>query len=715
MIQPDSPPVLDLESLVMPGQASTAPAPLTHPVVEPQIVQPEIVHPEIVQPSSIQSGSMGPPMAASEPTVVDPSQRSAGGKKKTLVYMAAGAGGVLLLLVVFLLVTGGDSGSADAFGRRALAAIQAKDPEQLCEFYAKYEDIQWMLERFRSAIDDPLKKARFEEAIGNRFDEEGMTRYNDDWRKGVMRFLTFIENGEAELTFEQLGNATYLGLVGEVPRRTFEEEFGVSHEDAGVIIIGEPEIFIGVQGRVYVINLNYALSYLNGHWRVSGDWGLGLRLAFDQPIDLDEVKFERVAPGAPAGREVLERVNQYLRDSQGVRQGQESGIFANSKVKTASAQMMLFKTPLDTYQLHLGHYPATEVGLQGLREPPSDALGQQKWSGPYLRREIPADPWNGAYQYELMTDPANGAPAYRIWSSGPSGQSNGDPPDGDDVSVYSYERPANLAALPGPSRVEIPRGDNNLPDRREIVDLNDLERGTGTSGPGTSTPEPEKADKPSWINDAPVFSATILQAILRHTRTIIKEWDNQPENLEDADRRRLDEGFYGTLAQMGLAATFRDEKDPEAQAVVDEMVQLLFTFGNNEKKLDLITEHGQFTYNLAREGLRRIALYGTITAIEQKDRYFETTLKVKTEEESTDVIVISRVDSFSPLKPGQQVLILGVSILNPVENVNGYRGDAKQLVIGGCLVVLKQPGGADGKRQDEDAADPGSDDGSLPE
>ena len=109
------------------------------------------------------------------------------------------------------------------------------------------------------------------------------------------------------------------------------------------------------------------------------------------------------------------------------------GIFAKSKIDAASAQMLLFKTPLDTYQLHIGYYPATEVGLQGLRQPPSDSIGQQKWSGPYLKSDIPVDPWNGAYQYELTTDPASGNPAYKLWSNGPDQQSGTE----DDVIVTS--------------------------------------------------------------------------------------------------------------------------------------------------------------------------------------------------------------------------------------------------------------------------------------
>ena len=261
---------------------------------------------------------------------------------------------------------------------------------------------------------------------------------------------------------------------------------------------------------------------------------------------------------------------------------------------------------------------------------------------------------------------------------------------------------SGLESSLGPSQVESPRGDNNLPDRREIVDLNDLERGTGNSQParlpGASIPEPEPVDEPGWISDAPVFGATILQPMLKQTRMEIKEWEDQPDELEAAERRRLDEGFYAMLAQLGLGITFADETDPEAQALVDETAQLLTSFRGNEKKLRLITEHGYFKYNLPQEGLRGIALFGTITAIEKKDPYFEVTLKVETEDESTDLVVISRGDPrelpvrpISQLKPGQQVLILGTALLDPSGNINGYQGDAEQLVIGGFPVVIKQP------------------------
>ena len=78
-----------------------------------------------------------------------------------------------------------------------------------------------------------------------------------------------------------------------------------------------------------MIEFNEVLVYLNGHWRVSGDLGPRLSFAFDQPIDLEQVRFELVAPG---GREVLERVNRYLRDSQRVRQEQGNGVSTDTNV-----------------------------------------------------------------------------------------------------------------------------------------------------------------------------------------------------------------------------------------------------------------------------------------------------------------------------------------------------------------------------------------------
>jgi general secretion pathway protein G len=72
------------------------------------------------------------------------------------------------------------------------------------------------------------------------------------------------------------------------------------------------------------------------------------------------------------------------------------GKVSGAKQKTAKAQIELFGTALDAYRLDTGKYPTSEEGLKALREKPS---GADNWQGPYLPKEIPADPWGNPYVY----------------------------------------------------------------------------------------------------------------------------------------------------------------------------------------------------------------------------------------------------------------------------------------------------------------------------
>lgn len=69
-----------------------------------------------------------------------------------------------------------------------------------------------------------------------------------------------------------------------------------------------------------------------------------------------------------------------------------------SEVATAKAQMDALEKALDQYRLDVGRYPPTELGLKALVDRPAN---EPKWNGPYLRKEVPLDPWGKAYQYKL--------------------------------------------------------------------------------------------------------------------------------------------------------------------------------------------------------------------------------------------------------------------------------------------------------------------------
>ena len=103
------------------------------------------------------------------------------------------------------------------------------------------------------------------------------------------------------------------------------------------------------------------------------------------------------------------------------------GKVGKSKQRAAKAQISLFETALDTYRLDAGKYPATEDGLQALREQPDDV---KNWDGPYLPKNVPLDPWGNPYVYECP----GGHGDFDIISLGADGNQDGEDEDMDIVS-----------------------------------------------------------------------------------------------------------------------------------------------------------------------------------------------------------------------------------------------------------------------------------------
>src|SRR3989441_594005 len=86
---------------------------------------------------------------------------------------------------------------------------------------------------------------------------------------------------------------------------------------------------------------------------------------------------------------------------------------------TAKAQISEFESVLDAYRLDVGRYPTTEEGLQSLRVRPGNA---ERWDGPYLRKDVPADPWQRPYVYRFPGQHGD----YDLYSLGADGQDGGE-------------------------------------------------------------------------------------------------------------------------------------------------------------------------------------------------------------------------------------------------------------------------------------------------
>jgi general secretion pathway protein G len=71
-----------------------------------------------------------------------------------------------------------------------------------------------------------------------------------------------------------------------------------------------------------------------------------------------------------------------------------------SKAKIARAQMTSLEQALDQYRLDVGSYPSPEQGLSALINQPT---GLARWQGPYLKKDVPKDPWDNPYIYKLSS------------------------------------------------------------------------------------------------------------------------------------------------------------------------------------------------------------------------------------------------------------------------------------------------------------------------
>lgn len=100
-----------------------------------------------------------------------------------------------------------------------------------------------------------------------------------------------------------------------------------------------------------------------------------------------------------------------------------------AKVTMARGQIDGFMTALDNYFVDNHNYPTALQGLAALRTAPANA---SNWRGPYLKKEIPADPWGNPYVYR--SPGRNGG--YEIISYGADGVEGG---EGENEDINSWQ------------------------------------------------------------------------------------------------------------------------------------------------------------------------------------------------------------------------------------------------------------------------------------
>ena len=106
-----------------------------------------------------------------------------------------------------------------------------------------------------------------------------------------------------------------------------------------------------------------------------------------------------------------------------IRQGE------SAKRTAARAQIGSFMNALGIYKLDTGVYPPTTQGLQALRVKPGDL---PNWAGPYLPKDVPADPWGRPYEYKYPGDHGEDPDVISLGADGVPGG------DGNNADIVSW-------------------------------------------------------------------------------------------------------------------------------------------------------------------------------------------------------------------------------------------------------------------------------------
>ena len=94
-----------------------------------------------------------------------------------------------------------------------------------------------------------------------------------------------------------------------------------------------------------------------------------------------------------------------------------TGRTEQARITAAQTQISTLGTALDAFEVDNGSYPRGGDGLQLLVSAPS---GAANWRGPYLKSDVPLDPWSHPYVYEYPGKINQSG--YDLRSIGPDGQ-----------------------------------------------------------------------------------------------------------------------------------------------------------------------------------------------------------------------------------------------------------------------------------------------------
>lgn len=88
----------------------------------------------------------------------------------------------------------------------------------------------------------------------------------------------------------------------------------------------------------------------------------------------------------------------------------------------AKQDIVAIENAMELYKLDNGFYPSNNQGISALVKRPTGDPTPQNWNGPYIKGNIPKDPWGHAYRYK---NPGSHGNDIDIFTYGANNQAGG--------------------------------------------------------------------------------------------------------------------------------------------------------------------------------------------------------------------------------------------------------------------------------------------------
>lgn len=178
------------------------------------------------------------------------------------------------------------------------------------------------------------------------------------------------------------------------------------------------------------------------------------------------------------------------------------------------------------------------------------------------------------------------------------------------------------------------------------------------------------------VREAPRFEPAQLAAVVEEVREGVGNW-----NEIDAETGALT--VYAALARASMVVPFTDAAQTETRSSVTRLRRLLTdVLEDDSLRQGVVTQAGVIPLG-DRTSQEGTLVMGVVDRVESRGRLFATTIQ---QENGDRVTVISTVDPGGRLPLGQEILALGIAILEPRRELIGYEGDSEPVLYGSLVV-----------------------------